>query len=83
VTRASLREYAAKQRERYHGATRAEKHRLLDAVVAVTGIHRNAAIRLLRRGRGPERAPGPAGARARMARRWPPWPRCCGRHPRA
>jgi hypothetical protein len=38
VTRASLREYAAKQRERYQGASRAEKHRLLDEVVAVTGL---------------------------------------------
>jgi hypothetical protein len=49
VTRASLREYTAKQRERYQGATRAEKHRLLDEVVAVAGLHRKAAIRLLRR----------------------------------
>lgn len=49
MTRASLREYAAVQRERYQRATRAEKHRLLDEVVTVTGIHRKAAIRLLRR----------------------------------
>jgi hypothetical protein len=49
VTRASLREYASIQRERYLSATRPEKHRLLDEVVAVTGIHRKAAIRLLRR----------------------------------
>jgi hypothetical protein len=49
VTRASLREYAAKQRARYQHAPRAEKRRLLDEVVAVTGIHRKAAIRLLRR----------------------------------
>jgi hypothetical protein len=49
VTRASLREYAAVQRERYQQATRGEKHRLLDEIVAVTGIHRKAAIRLLRR----------------------------------
>ena len=47
--RASLREYAAVQRERYQRATRAEKHQLLDEIVAVTGIHRKAAIRLLRR----------------------------------
>src|SRR5262245_15413426 len=39
VTRASLREYAVVQRERYRQATRAEKRRLLDEVVAVTGIH--------------------------------------------
>ena len=50
MTRASLREYAAVQPERYLHATRAEKHRLLDETVAVTGMHRKAAIRLLRRG---------------------------------
>jgi hypothetical protein len=61
VTRASLREYAAKQRERYQGARRAEKHRLLDEVVAVTGIHRKAAIRLLRRAPRPRPTPGPGG----------------------
>jgi hypothetical protein len=61
VTRASLREYAAKQRERYHGASRAEKHRLLDEVVAVTGIHRKAAIRLLRRAPRARARPGPGG----------------------
>jgi tetratricopeptide (TPR) repeat protein len=49
VTRASLREYAAVQRERYQHATRAEKHQLLDELVTVTGMHRKAAIRLLRR----------------------------------
>ena len=61
MTRASLREYAAKQRERYQGAPRAEKHRLLDEVVAVTGIHRKAAIRLLRRAPRPRATPGPGG----------------------
>ncbi len=54
MTRASLREYAAVQRERYQRATRAEKSRLLAEVVTVTGIHRKAAIRLLRR---PPRTP--------------------------
>lgn len=49
VTRASLREYATVQRERYLVAPRAEKSALLDEVVAVTGLHRKAAIRLLRR----------------------------------
>ena len=48
MTRASLREYAAVQRLRYQQATRAEKHQLLDEIVAVTGLHRKAAIRLLR-----------------------------------
>jgi hypothetical protein len=49
VTRTSLREYAAVQRERDQRANRADKHRLLDEMVAVTGMHRKAAIRLLRR----------------------------------
>jgi len=44
-----LREYAAVQRERYQQASRSDKHRLLDEMVAVTGLHRKAAIRLLRR----------------------------------
>jgi hypothetical protein len=62
VTRPSLREYAAVQRERYLTATRAEKGVLLDEVVAVTGLHRKAAIRLLRR------APRAPTARARAGR---------------
>ena len=49
MTRASLREYAAVQRERYQQASRRDKQRLLDEMVAVTGMHRKAAIRLLRR----------------------------------
>ena len=57
MTRASLREYAAVQRERYQQASRSEKHRLLDEMVAVTGMHRKAAIRLLRR--PPRVTPGP------------------------
>ena len=61
MTRASLREYAAVQRERYRQATRAEKRQLLDEVVAVTGIHRKAAIRLLRRQPRPRATPGPGG----------------------
>jgi hypothetical protein len=61
VTRASLREYAAVQRERYLQGTRAEKRQLLDEVVAVTGIHRKAAIRLLRRAPRPRAMPGPGG----------------------
>jgi len=61
VTRAGLREYAAVQRERYLRATRAEKRQLLDEVVAVAGIHRKAAIRLLRRAPRAPRAPSRAG----------------------
>jgi hypothetical protein len=66
VTRASLREYAAVQRERYQQAKRADKHRLLDELVAVTGLHRKAAIRLLRR---PPRS-GPTPPRAGRPRRY-------------
>ena len=62
MTRPSLREYAAVQRERYLAATRAEKGVLLDEVVAVTGLHRKAAIRLLRR------APRAPTARSRAGR---------------
>ena len=61
MTRASLREYAAVQRLRYLQATRSEKRQLLDEVVAVTGIHRKAAIRLLRRAPRPRPTPGPGG----------------------
>src|SRR5216684_6832369 len=42
VTRWSLGEYAAVQRERYLAATRAEKGTLLNEVVTVTGLHRKA-----------------------------------------
>src|SRR3990167_5094994 len=56
VTRASLREYAVRQRERYAQATtRPQKRAILDEVVAVARIHRKAAIRLLRRRASPPR----------------------------
>src|SRR5262249_6080368 len=48
VTRASLREYAARQRELYQQAPRWQKRELLNEIVPVTGIHRKAVIRLLR-----------------------------------
>jgi hypothetical protein len=57
VTRASLREYAAVQRDRYQQANRREKRQLLDEIVTVTGIHRKAAIRLLRRPARPSSEP--------------------------
>lgn len=47
MTRPSLREYAAVQRERYLAATRAEKGTLLNEVVTVTGLHRATAERWL------------------------------------
>ena len=56
MNRESIREYVARQQERYHKATRAAKGRILEEVVAVTDYHRKSAIRLLsgrrRRGRG-------------------------------
>lgn len=51
------REYLARMRERYEMATRAAKSRLLDEVCEVTGYHRKAVIRLLRRPGG-HRRPG-------------------------
>ena len=47
MTRRSVREYLAKQRERYHGLTRPERSRLLTEIVAVTGYHRKAVLRCL------------------------------------
>ena len=44
-------EYAKRQRERYMGAGKLEKGSFRDEVVAVTGYHRKAAVRLLRGGR--------------------------------
>lgn len=48
MTRTSIREYLAAQRIRYRLASRAQRSRLLDEVVAITRYHRKAAIRLLR-----------------------------------
>jgi hypothetical protein len=46
---ATRREVVAAIRERYGTATRAEKGRILDVLVAVAGYHRKHAIRVLRR----------------------------------
>lgn len=62
MTRASLREYAARQRERYRTlSSRDDKRRLLDEMVAVTKMHRKAIIRLLRRAPRPPRGHSRAG----------------------
>src|SRR5499427_830330 len=61
VTRASLREYATRQRARYEQADRRQKQALLDEIVAVTGMHRKAVIRLLRRSLRNAAAPSRAG----------------------
>jgi len=47
VNRVSIREYIARQRERYHKADKSEKGRILDEVVTVTKYHRKSATRLL------------------------------------
>ena len=47
MNRESVREYIARQQDRYRKAKRTEKGRILDEVVAVTGYHRKSAVRLL------------------------------------
>ena len=47
MTRKSVQEYLATQRERYAQGSRAERSRLLDEIVAVTRYHRKAIIRHL------------------------------------
>ena len=56
----AIGEYLVRMRERYGDARRADKGRLLDEVCEVTGYHRKAVIRLLRRtkGRRPPRGRG-------------------------
>ena len=49
MTRVTVHEYAASVGPRYKAARRAEKGRILDEFCATTGMHRKAAIRLLRR----------------------------------
>jgi hypothetical protein len=56
VTRASIREYASAQRERYRTANRSQKRQILDEAVAVTHYHRKAVIRLLGRRDAPRRS---------------------------
>lgn len=58
----ATREYLARMRERYERAGREAKSGLLDEVCEVTGYHRKAAIRLLRR-------PVASGPRRRRGRR--------------
>jgi len=48
VTRASVREYLAMQRQRYRLLARRERSQLLNEIVAVTGYHRKAVLRRLR-----------------------------------
>ena len=62
------REYLVRMRERYDDARRQERSRLLDEVCEVTGYHRKAVIRLLRRAAPPPAdgvRPGRGGGDAR------------------
>ena len=52
MTRSSVREYVGAIRERYVGADRRAKGRILDEATRVTRYHRKALIRLLRPGNG-------------------------------
>ena len=51
MTRGSIQEYMQAVRNRYLAAGKKEKGRILDEFVKVTGYHRKAAVRLLRRSR--------------------------------
>ena len=64
----ATREYLARMRERYERAGREAKGGLLDEVCEVTGYHRKAVIRLLRR----PAAPGRAGGAGRRVQYRPP-----------
>ena len=50
MTRGGVKEYIEALRQRYWTADRKEKGRILDEVTEVSGYHRKAVIRLLRRG---------------------------------
>jgi len=90
VTRGSIREYTEAVRGRYLRAARREKGRILDEFTQVTGYHRKAAIRRLRRGSQPQPGkrrgrPRRYGAEVAMALRaaWEATDRLCSRrlHP--
>jgi len=53
MTRASIVEYVEAVRVRYFGGTKKEKGKILDEFTKVTGCHRKAAIRLIRRDNQP------------------------------
>ncbi len=50
MTRGGVKEYIEAVRQRYLKVSRKEKGQNLDEVTKVTGYHRKAVIRLLRRG---------------------------------
>ncbi len=53
MTRRSILEYAEAVRWRYLRASKKEKGKILDEFTKVTGYHRKAVIRLIRRGNQP------------------------------
>jgi hypothetical protein len=55
LSQQSKRELVARLRTRYRGSNRKEKTKILDEFVAVTGFHRQHAIRVLRQGYGQKR----------------------------
>ena len=67
MTQSSIRDYIETIRERYVGADRRAKGRILDEASRVTGYHRKALIRLLR----PRHGRVPAGRRGRPRRYGP------------
>jgi len=89
MTRSSVREYVEAVRARYGRAGRQEKGRILDEFTQVTGYHRKAAVRLLRRAprapsarRGRRCTYGP-GVAAALRTVWEATDRLCSRrlHP--
>lgn len=85
MTRGALQEYAAAVRPRYWTARKGEKGRILDEFCETTGLHRKAAIRMLRRQprgpslvRGRPRRYGPEVAAA-LVQIWEAGDRMCGK----
>ncbi len=86
MTRRAVQELAERVAQRYYGAGRREKGRILDGFCADTGLHRKAAIRLLAptRSTGGRRRPGrppcyTADATAALATVWEHAGRMCGK----
>ena len=87
MTRLTLYEYAATVRRRYGKARKKEKGRILDEFCQTTGLHRKAAIRLLRGGRRLAAAPKKKGRPSRygpvvtevLVKVWEAGDRMCGK----
>ena len=58
MTLVGIREYTEAVRLRYLQAAKKEKGKILDEFTKVTGYHRKAAIRILRRGKRPGQVRG-------------------------